>query len=130
MPVSTEDTMVAAAPADDSGDADQVETILRDVIAVLETDDDVPGRDEGGMLADMVVDGVRCTFQRVHVSAVDVLSPREREIARMVSQGYTNKMIANVLDISLWTVSTHLRRIFAKLGVSTRAAMVALVVDR
>ena len=53
------------------------------------------------------------------------LSPREREIVRMISQGYTNKMVASVLDISLWTVSTHLRRIFAKLGVSTRAAMVA-----
>lgn len=59
-----------------------------------------------------------------------VLSPREREIVRMISQGYTNKMVASVLDISLWTVSTHLRRIFAKLGVSTRAAMVARFVGQ
>ena len=129
MPVSVENPVVVAEQADDPGDAAGVETVLRDLIAVLEADSDVPGRDEGGMLADVVVDGVRCTFQRVHVSAVDVLSPREREIARMVSQGYTNKMIANVLDISLWTVSTHLRRIFAKLGVQTRAAMVAMVMS-
>jgi DNA-binding CsgD family transcriptional regulator len=45
-----------------------------------------------------------------------------------VSHGLTNKAIASVLDISTWTVSTHLRRIFAKIGVSTRAAMVAKVV--
>jgi DNA-binding CsgD family transcriptional regulator len=53
------------------------------------------------------------------------LSPRETEIARMVARGYTNKTIADVLDISVWTVGTHLRRIFTKLHVSSRAAMVA-----
>jgi DNA-binding CsgD family transcriptional regulator len=53
------------------------------------------------------------------------LSPREVEIARMVAQGHPNKVIAEVLEISEWTVATHLRRIFAKLGVTSRAAMVA-----
>ncbi len=57
------------------------------------------------------------------------LSPREREVARMVAKGLTNKNIARVLDISLWTVSTHLRRIFAKLGVASRAAMVAQLLE-
>jgi DNA-binding CsgD family transcriptional regulator len=52
-------------------------------------------------------------------------SPRELEIARLVAQGATNHAIARSLDISPWTVSTHLRRIFAKLGVGTRAEMVA-----
>jgi DNA-binding CsgD family transcriptional regulator len=76
----------------------------------------------------VVIDGFRCTLARVEPSPVDALSPREREIARMVGRGYTNRMIADVLAISSWTVSTHLRRIFAKLGVQTRAAMVAAVV--
>lgn len=80
-------------------------------------------------LLDITLDGVRVALTLVHPSRADLLSPREREIARMVAQGYTNKMIASVLDISLWTVSTHLRRIFAKLGVQTRAAMVALVIQ-
>ena len=53
------------------------------------------------------------------------LSPREQEIVRMVAQGHPNKVIAGVLNISGWTVCTHLRRIFAKLGVGSRAAMVA-----
>jgi hypothetical protein len=43
----------------------------------------------------------------------------------MVAQGHPNKVIAAVLNISCWTVCTHLRRIFAKLGVGSRAAMVA-----
>lgn len=57
------------------------------------------------------------------------LSPRELEIAGMVAAGMTNRAIASVLDISPWTVGTHLRRMFAKLEVNCRAAMVALVVE-
>jgi DNA-binding CsgD family transcriptional regulator len=57
------------------------------------------------------------------------LSPREQEIARMVAEGYPNKTIAAVLEISSWTVATHLRRVFAKLGVRTRAAMVARALE-
>jgi DNA-binding CsgD family transcriptional regulator len=57
------------------------------------------------------------------------LSPREQEIVRMVAQGHSNKIIADVLSISSWTVCTHLRRIFAKLGVGSRAAMVAQMLE-
>jgi DNA-binding NarL/FixJ family response regulator len=42
----------------------------------------------------------------------------------MVACGYPNKTIASVLEISSWTVASHLRRIFIKLQVSSRAAMV------
>jgi DNA-binding CsgD family transcriptional regulator len=59
-----------------------------------------------------------------------MLSPREQEIARMVAEGYPNKTIAAVLDISSWTVGTYLRRIFAKFGVGSRAAMVARMLDK
>ena len=58
------------------------------------------------------------------------LSPREREIVRMVALGRQNKVIASVLNISSWTVCTHLRRIFAKLGVTSRAADLKTAVDR
>ena len=55
---------------------------------------------------------------------VEPLTPRETQIARLVADGLVNKEIATRLSISEWTVSTHMRRIFAKLGVETRAAMV------
>jgi DNA-binding CsgD family transcriptional regulator len=58
------------------------------------------------------------------------LSPREQEIVRMVAKGHPNKVIADVLNISSWTVCTHLRRIFAKLGVGSRAAMVAQLLEQ
>ncbi|WP_413165101.1 response regulator transcription factor [Capilliphycus salinus ALCB114379] len=53
------------------------------------------------------------------------LSQREQEIAQLVAEGLPNKCIAKKLGISQWTVSTYLRRIFAKLDVTTRAAMTA-----
>ncbi len=53
-----------------------------------------------------------------------LLSERERQIVLLVALGQQNKQIAHQLNISEWTVSTHLRRIFVKLGVETRAAMV------
>ncbi len=58
------------------------------------------------------------------------LSPREREIARLISRGLPNKAVAAILDISTWTVATHLKRIFSKLSVSSRAEMVARVLEQ
>ena len=54
----------------------------------------------------------------------EILTERELQIATLVAMGRLNKQIADKLHISEWTVSTHLRRIFAKLGVRSRAAMV------
>jgi DNA-binding NarL/FixJ family response regulator len=90
-----------------------------------------PAADNEVML-DVQMDGVRCVLMRVPKQPVRpavVLSPREREIARMVSCGYPNKTIAGVLEISSWTVSTYLRRIFAKLNVNSRAAMVTRLME-
>lgn len=89
-----------------------------------------PGEDD--ILLDLVVDGFRCVVLRhadEPVTAGMPLSPRETEIARMVAKGLPNKTIAAVLEISSWTVSTHLRRMFAKLGVTSRAAMVARLLE-
>ena len=57
------------------------------------------------------------------------LSPRECEICRLVASGLTNKEIGGVLEISEWTVSTHLRRVFGKLQVHSKVAMVAQILD-
>ena len=79
------------------------------------------------IIFDLEVDGARYLMIRLPKpgNLPVQLSPREREIVRLVAQGHSNKIIADVLNISSWTVSTHLRRIFAKLGVGSRAAMVA-----
>jgi DNA-binding CsgD family transcriptional regulator len=79
------------------------------------------------IIFDLEMDGFRYLLVRLpKATGITVqLSPREREIVRLVAVGHSNKIIADVLNISSWTVCTHLRRIFAKLGVSSRAAMVA-----
>jgi DNA-binding CsgD family transcriptional regulator len=83
------------------------------------------------VIFDVDVDGSR--YILIKTVPIDrtahALSPREREIVRMVALGHQNKVIAAVLNISAWTVCTHLRRIFTKLGVSSRAAMVAKMTD-
>jgi DNA-binding CsgD family transcriptional regulator len=83
------------------------------------------------VLVDTEVDGFRYLLVRMPNSGRNrvQLSPREQEIVRMVAKGHPNKVIADVLNISSWTVCTHLRRIFAKLGVGSRAAMVAQLLE-
>ena len=54
----------------------------------------------------------------------DILTERELQVVKLVAHGHPNKQIARKLHISEWTVSTHIRRVFAKLGVDSRAAMV------
>jgi DNA-binding CsgD family transcriptional regulator len=88
-----------------------------------------PGRP--AVVLDVRVDSYRCVLIRqaeVAREAVE-LSPREQEIARLVAKGLPNKVIARILEISTWTVGTYLRRIFAKLAVSSRAAMVAKLAE-
>jgi DNA-binding CsgD family transcriptional regulator len=79
----------------------------------------------GGVLLDTTVDEIRCVIVEQRPSLEVGLSPREQQVALMVANGRTNQAIAAALEISVWTVSTHLRRIFAKLAVSSRAQMVA-----
>lgn len=83
------------------------------------------------VLVDTEVDGARYLLVRMRRlgNGRVQLSPREQEIVRMVAKGHPNKVIADVLSISSWTVCTHLRRIFAKLGVGSRAAMVAQLLE-
>ena len=55
-------------------------------------------------------------------AAADGLSRREREIADLLCEGMTNKAIAERLVLSVRTVDSHVARILAKLGVSSRMA--------
>ena len=55
------------------------------------------------------------------------LTPTEADVARAVADGLTNKQAAERLFISVPTVKTHLRHIFAKLGIDNRTQLVAEV---
>lgn len=57
-------------------------------------------------------------------NVAELLTARELQIVQLIAQGHANKQVARRLHISEWTVSTHVRRVFAKLSVDSRAAMV------
>ncbi len=61
-------------------------------------------------------------------SALDLLTQRELEVARLTATGGTNRAIARSLGVSPRTVDAHLSRIYQKLDVTSRAGLAAIVV--
>jgi DNA-binding CsgD family transcriptional regulator len=61
---------------------------------------------------------------------VKTLSPREREILGLLSQGLSGEQAAKQLYLSSETVRTHVRNAMSKLGAATRAHAVALALQR
>jgi DNA-binding CsgD family transcriptional regulator len=55
---------------------------------------------------------------------VPQITPRQKDLLRLVATGHTNTQIARRLDISEGTVRTHLENIYERLGVSSRTAAV------
>lgn len=61
-------------------------------------------------------------------AAMDLLSPREREVLAAVASGHTNRETGKMLGISHRTVEVHRARLMRKLGVQSVAQLVALYV--
>jgi DNA-binding NarL/FixJ family response regulator len=57
--------------------------------------------------------------------ATELLTPREREIAVMVSRGFTNKAIARQLGVRIPTVKSHVHQVLRKLGLTSRLGLLA-----
>lgn len=72
------------------------------------------------LLEEMVDRHARPEAQRAGV----LLSPREREVLRLIAMGYTNQQAADALYLSVKTVETYRARLMAKLGLRTRAELV------
>jgi DNA-binding CsgD family transcriptional regulator len=105
---------------------DQLRALVESLNDFVEADDT-----SECVLMDQDIGGRRYLLVRLPAAARNAycLSPRELEIVRLVAEGHPNKVIAAVLDISAWTVSTHVRRVFSKLCVTSRAAMVARMAE-
>jgi DNA-binding CsgD family transcriptional regulator len=58
------------------------------------------------------------------------LTPRERDVARLLSQGKSNREIAEILVLSERTVENHVGNILAKLGFDSRAQIAIWVVEK
>jgi len=81
----------------------------------------------GSPMSSQIARRVVQSFQRTGMESSDAedLSPREREVLELLARGYLYKEIANMLQISVQTVNTYIRRIYEKLHVRSRAQAVA-----
>ena len=67
----------------------------------------------------LLEDYVRQLQQRGEEDSYELLTSREREILQFVAEGKSNKDVANLLNLSLYTVETHRAHILQKLGLHT-----------
>lgn len=70
------------------------------------------------------------TSQRRHPGPSDELTPQELQIAQLAARGLTNREIGQMLYLSHRTISSHLYRIFPKLGITSRSELAAAVEPR
>lgn len=110
--------MMACANHQTAADAEKLSMLRSQPDRTGEGQEIIFALSEGG--ADYTL--VRTTAKR---PMTHQLSQREQEIARLIAAGCSDKMIAHHLALSACTVSTYVRRIFAKLAVNSRAEMVA-----
>jgi DNA-binding NarL/FixJ family response regulator len=111
-----------------SGDADAAVAWLERAESELGACGAVRFRDEAARELRRL--GRRVTARRRRAAGstgLDSLSGREREVAELVAEGHTNKQIAGELFLSEKTVESHMAKVFAKLGVSARAAVAEAV---
>ncbi len=63
-------------------------------------------------------------------SSWDMITQREREVLKLVGEGYKNKEIADYLCISVKTVEKHRSNIMRKLDVHTSSALTAIAIEK
>ena len=81
-----------------------------------------------GYLSPAVSDAVLNDYRK-HVSdPIDLLTSREREVLQMIAEGKTNKEIATVLALSVYTVDAHRGRIMEKLNLHSVNELVRFAV--
>lgn len=81
-----------------------------------------------GRYSEIVVAGVRLAIvSRAVGSALDKLTPAEREVARSYASGKSCADVARERGTSVHTVANQLSRIYSKLGASGRAELTALI---
>jgi two-component system, NarL family, response regulator NreC len=81
-----------------------------------------------GYLSPGVSDAVLNDYRRHVTDPIDLLSSREREVLQMIAEGKTNKDIATVLNLSVYTVDAHRGRIMEKLNMHSVTDLVRFAV--
>lgn len=78
----------------------------------------------------LVEDYVREMKKRGTEDSYELLTPREREILQLLAEGKSNKDIATLLNLSLYTVETHRRNLQDKLNLHSLAELILYAVRK
>jgi DNA-binding NarL/FixJ family response regulator len=81
-----------------------------------------------GYLSPAVSDAVLDDYRRHVTNPIDLLTSREREVLQMLAEGKTNKEIAAILNLSVYTVDAHRGRIMEKLNLHSINELVRFAV--
>jgi len=73
---------------------------------------------------------VRALKQKGVADSYELLTPREREILQLLAEGKTNKEVATLLNISVYTAETHRGNILQKLNLHSSAELVLYAVRK
>jgi two-component system, NarL family, response regulator NreC len=81
-----------------------------------------------GYLSPAISDAVLDDYRRHVTNPIDLLTSREREVLQMLAEGKTNKEIATILNLSVYTVDAHRGRIMEKLNLHSINELVRFAV--
>jgi len=81
-------------------------------------------------LAGFVLDAFTATAPAPSDPELDQLTPRERDVLRLIARGYTYKEIAQELVLSVKTIETHVSAVLRKLQLSNRYELTRWATDR
>jgi two-component system response regulator NreC len=81
-----------------------------------------------GYLSPAVSNAVLDDYRKHVTNPIDLLTSREREVLQMLAEGKTNKEIATVLNLSVYTVDAHRGRIMEKLNLHSINELVRFAV--
>ena len=81
-------------------------------------------------LAGFVLDAFAASVPEPVDPELDQLTPREREVLRLIARGFAYKQVARRLDISIKTVESHVSAVLRKLQLSSRYELTRWATDR
>jgi two-component system, NarL family, response regulator NreC len=78
----------------------------------------------------LVEDYVRQMQERKVEDSYELLTTREREVLQLLAEGKSNKEVAGILNLSLYTVETHRSNIFQKLNLHSSAELILYAIRK
>jgi DNA-binding NarL/FixJ family response regulator len=83
-----------------------------------------------GYLSPGVADAVLTDYRQHVTDPIDLLTTREREVLQLIAEGKTNKEIATLLNLSVYTVDAHRGRIMEKLNLHSTGELVRFAIRK